>query len=102
MAAALGACRQSPEPEGQQQAERASAPDAKPGLSVSAARLVLPAVSGNPAAAYFTRGSGHNEKAAYTEREDDYINNVDRLNRKFESIRAFIASTVLSRITSSP
>jgi 2-oxoglutarate/2-oxoacid ferredoxin oxidoreductase subunit alpha len=40
------------------------------------------------AAAYFTRGSGHNENAAYTEREDDYINNVDRLNRKFESIRA--------------
>jgi 2-oxoglutarate/2-oxoacid ferredoxin oxidoreductase subunit alpha len=41
----------------------------------------------HPAAAYFTRGSGHNESAGYTEREDDYINNVDRLNRKFESIR---------------
>jgi 2-oxoglutarate ferredoxin oxidoreductase subunit alpha len=38
-------------------------------------------------AAYFTRGSGHNEKAQYTEREDDYINNVDRLSRKFESMR---------------
>ena len=33
----------------------------------------------HPAAAYFTRGSGHNEKAQYTEREDDYINNMDRL-----------------------
>lgn len=28
-------------------------PDAKPGLSVSEARLVLPAVKGNPGAAYF-------------------------------------------------
>ena len=27
----------------------------------------------HPAAAYFTRGSGHNEKAQYTEREDDYM-----------------------------
>ena len=26
----------------------------------------------HPAAAYFTRGSGHNEKALYTERPDDY------------------------------
>src|SRR6266446_3316849 len=42
----------------------------------------------HPQAAYFTRGSGHNEKAQYTEREDDYVNNVDRLARKFESIRA--------------
>ncbi len=29
-------------------------PDAKPGLSVENARLVLPAVGGNPGAAYFT------------------------------------------------
>ncbi|HBY59322.1 MAG TPA: 2-oxoacid:acceptor oxidoreductase subunit alpha [Solibacterales bacterium] len=39
-------------------------------------------------AAYFTRGSGHNDKAQYTEREDDYVNNMNRLARKFESIRA--------------
>jgi 2-oxoglutarate ferredoxin oxidoreductase subunit alpha len=42
----------------------------------------------HPAAAYFTRGSGHNEKAGYTEKPDDYVANVDRLWRKFESIRA--------------
>ena len=41
----------------------------------------------HPAAGYFARGSGHNEKAQYTEREDDYINNVDRLARKFENMR---------------
>ena len=41
----------------------------------------------HPAAAYFTRGSGHNDRAGYSEREDDYMNNMDRLSRKFESIR---------------
>jgi 2-oxoglutarate ferredoxin oxidoreductase subunit alpha len=40
----------------------------------------------HPKAAYFTRGSGHNEKSQYTEREDDYVNNVDRLSRKFETM----------------
>jgi 2-oxoglutarate ferredoxin oxidoreductase subunit alpha len=39
------------------------------------------------AAGFFTRGSGHDEKARYSERPEDYIHNVDRLARKFESIR---------------
>ena len=46
----------------------------------------LPGTKHN-AAAYFTRGSGHNEKAQYTEREDDYIANMDRLTHKFEVMR---------------
>jgi len=46
----------------------------------------LPATN-HPAAAYFTRGSGHNEKAQYSERPDDYVNNVDRLSHKFENMR---------------
>jgi len=41
----------------------------------------------HPAASYFTRGSGHNEKAAYSERPDDYKRNMDRLNKKYESAR---------------
>ncbi|MBI4442935.1 MAG: 2-oxoacid:acceptor oxidoreductase subunit alpha [Acidobacteria bacterium] len=41
----------------------------------------------HPLASYFTRGSGHNEKAAYTERPEDYKNNMDRLRRKFETAR---------------
>jgi 2-oxoglutarate ferredoxin oxidoreductase subunit alpha len=41
----------------------------------------------HPAAAYFTRGSGHNEKAQYSERPDDYTHNVDRLWKKFEAMR---------------
>jgi 2-oxoglutarate/2-oxoacid ferredoxin oxidoreductase subunit alpha len=42
------------------------------------------------AAAYFTRGSGHNEKAGYSEREDEYMNNMDRLARKFDTMRAHV------------
>jgi len=44
----------------------------------------------HPAAAYFTRGSGHNEKAQYSERPDDYQNNMERLNRKFETARSYV------------
>jgi len=44
----------------------------------------------HPAASYFTRGSGHNERAGYSERPDDYANNMERLNRKFETARSFV------------
>ena len=49
----------------------------------------------HPQAAYFTRGSGHNEKAQYSERPDDYVNNLDRLARKFETVRSFVPKPVL-------
>ncbi len=58
LAASLGACRQAAAPEDKQQDGQVSAPDAKPGLTVSGARLVLPAVSGNPGAAYFSLTNG--------------------------------------------
>ena len=38
--------------------------------------------------AYFTRGSGHDAKGQYSERPDDYVENMDRLARKFETARA--------------
>jgi 2-oxoglutarate ferredoxin oxidoreductase subunit alpha len=44
----------------------------------------------HPSASYFTRGSGHNDKAQYTEREDDYIHNMDRLAHKFEVMRRHV------------
>ena len=44
----------------------------------------------HPKAAYFTRGSGHNEKALYTERPDDYQNLMERLARKFETARTLV------------
>lgn len=44
----------------------------------------------HPAAGYFARGSGHNEKAAYSEKPADYANNMDRLARKFETARSLV------------
>ncbi len=40
--------------------------------------------------AWFARGSGHNEKAQYSERPDDYANNMDRLARKFDTARTLV------------
>ncbi|HEX3940057.1 MAG TPA: 2-oxoacid:acceptor oxidoreductase subunit alpha [Acidobacteriaceae bacterium] len=44
----------------------------------------------HPAAAYFTRGSGHNEKGVYTERPDEYQDVMERLARKFENARGMV------------
>src|SRR5271155_5602158 len=49
----------------------------------------------HPQASYFTRGSGHNEKALYTERPDDYQNLMERLNRKFETARTLVPKPVV-------
>jgi len=51
----------------------------------------------HPAAAYFARGSGHNEKAQYSERADDFENNMERLNRKFETARSFVPRPEITR-----
>jgi 2-oxoglutarate ferredoxin oxidoreductase subunit alpha len=47
-------------------------------------------VPGDGLPAYFTRGSGHNEKGQYSERPDDYANNMDRLARKFDTARKHV------------
>jgi len=44
----------------------------------------------HPAAAWFARGSGHNEKGQYSERPDDYANNLDRLAHKFDNARTLV------------
>ena len=48
-------------------------------------------------AAWFARGSGHNEKVQYSERPDDYANNMDRLARKFETARTLVPKPELVR-----
>jgi 2-oxoglutarate ferredoxin oxidoreductase subunit alpha len=47
-------------------------------------------VPGDGMPAFFTRGSGHNELAQYSERADDYANNLDRLARKFETAKTLV------------
>jgi 2-oxoglutarate ferredoxin oxidoreductase subunit alpha len=49
----------------------------------------------HPAASYFTRGSGHNEKAQYSERPDDYENNLLRLARKFETAKTLVPRPIV-------
>ena len=41
----------------------------------------------HPAAAYFTRGTGHDEKASYSEKPEVYERNMARLVRKLEGAR---------------
>jgi len=45
-------------------------------------------------AAYFTRGSGHNDAAGYTEKPDEYQAVMDRLSRKFEGARKVVPAPV--------
>jgi 2-oxoglutarate ferredoxin oxidoreductase subunit alpha len=52
-------------------------------------------IPGTNMPAYFTRGSGHNEKGQYSERPDDYVNNMDRLARKFETVRQHVPKPVV-------
>jgi 2-oxoglutarate ferredoxin oxidoreductase subunit alpha len=47
-------------------------------------------VPGDGMPAYFARGSGHNAKGQYSERPDDYVENMDRLTRKFDTARKFV------------
>ena len=49
----------------------------------------------HPAAAYFTRGTGHNEKSGYSERPDDWKRNIDRLARKLETARHRLPAPVV-------
>jgi 2-oxoglutarate ferredoxin oxidoreductase subunit alpha len=50
----------------------------------------------HPLAAYFTRGSGHNERAGYSERPEDYRNLMDRLARKHRTARSHVPAPIVS------
>jgi 2-oxoglutarate/2-oxoacid ferredoxin oxidoreductase subunit alpha len=47
------------------------------------------------AAAYFTRGTGHTEVATYSERPEDWENNLKRLRRKFDTARELVPAPVV-------
>jgi len=52
----------------------------------------LPA-SGMPS--YFTRGSGHNARGQYSERPDDYVQNLDRLAKKFDTAKTLVPAPIV-------
>jgi 2-oxoglutarate ferredoxin oxidoreductase subunit alpha len=55
-------------------------------------------VPGESMPPYFTRGSGHNEKGQYSERPDDYVNNMDRLARKFDTARQYVPKPIVQDV----
>ena len=55
-------------------------------------------IPGDKMPSYFARGSGHNAKAQYSERPDDYVENVDRLARKFETARKFVPKPEIDNV----
>lgn len=48
----------------------------------------------HPKAAYFTRGSGHNDAAGYTEKPEEYTAIMDRLARKFDTARNLVPGPI--------
>ena len=54
----------------------------------------LPGVQ-HPQGAYLNRGSGHNERAEYSERKEDYSWKLDKLNRKWEMAKKRMPPSVI-------
>ena len=48
----------------------------------------------HPKAAYFTRGTGHNDAAGYSEKPEDYVQGMERLARKFDNARKLVPAPV--------
>jgi 2-oxoglutarate ferredoxin oxidoreductase subunit alpha len=53
----------------------------------------------HPKAAYFTRGTGHTDTAAYTEKPEEYQALMERLALKFEKARELVPAPVVVRDT---
>jgi 2-oxoglutarate ferredoxin oxidoreductase subunit alpha len=51
----------------------------------------------HPMASYFTRGSGHDDYARYSEKPEVYKATVDRLARKYETAKRFVPQPVIDR-----
>ncbi|MEM6527432.1 MAG: 2-oxoacid:acceptor oxidoreductase subunit alpha [Chloroflexota bacterium] len=49
----------------------------------------------HPMAAYFTRGTGHDEYAVYSESGEEWVKNLTRLKNKFEGMRAKLPQPII-------
>ncbi len=52
----------------------------------------------HPLAAYFTRGTGHDEYAVYSEKPEDWEANMERLWRKYETAKTYLPSPVIENM----
>ncbi len=55
----------------------------------------------HPAAGYFTRGSGHDDHAHYTESPEAYKSNMDRLARKLDTARHALPTPIVDETSGS-
>ncbi|MFN2274201.1 MAG: 2-oxoacid:acceptor oxidoreductase subunit alpha [Anaerolineales bacterium] len=56
----------------------------------------------HPKAAYFTRGTGHDDHAIYSERPDDYERNMERILRKLETGRKMLPLPIIDGVGDQP
>jgi len=49
----------------------------------------------HPLSSYFTRGTGHDEQAKYSEEASVYLSNMDRLKKKQETAKQYVPAPVL-------
>jgi 2-oxoglutarate ferredoxin oxidoreductase subunit alpha len=54
-------------------------------------------IPGTEEPAYFTRGSGHDAYARYSEKPEDYKATVDRLQKKYDTARQYVPKPVVDR-----
>jgi len=52
----------------------------------------------HPLASYFTRGTGHDERAKYTEEPHEYLKNMDRLRRKHDTAKQYVPAPVFYKM----
>lgn len=53
----------------------------------------------HPGSSYFTRGTGHDEYAHYTEDPDNWYEMMERLKRKYDTARKFVPAPVRHNLT---
>lgn len=51
----------------------------------------------HPFASYFTRGSGHDAQARYSEKPQDYKDTVDRLAKKYETAKQYVPQPIVDQ-----
>jgi 2-oxoglutarate/2-oxoacid ferredoxin oxidoreductase subunit alpha len=64
-------------------------------LDVDGDGIPYRSIPGTDAPSYFTRGSGHDAMARYSERPEDYKATVDRLAKKYETAKQYVPKPVI-------
>ena len=55
----------------------------------------------HPMAAYFLRGTGHDENARYSEEASIWLRNMDRLKKKYDTARKYVPAPVIRKMSGS-